>query len=77
MKNFILKHTDRVTFLIKRNPRETLILVIKDFERIYTFDIFDHRHVVLPVEIQFNNIHTVTDLKHHIELHGKEVEMFI
>lgn len=76
MKNFKLR-TEKFTFVIKRDLQVCEILVLKDYEVQYRFDIFSHRHLVLPVEVQFNNVHTVDDLKKFIEIHGKEIERVI
>lgn len=76
MKSFKLK-TNKFTFVIKRDLQVCEILVLKDYEVQYRFDIFSHRHLVLPVEVQFRNVQTVNDLKHFIELNGKEIERVI
>ena len=73
MKSFKLK-TNKFTFVIKRDLQVCEILVLKDYEIEYRFDIFSHKNLVLPVNVQFNNVHTVGDLKHFIELNGKEIE---
>lgn len=76
MKSFKLR-TDKFTFVIKRDLQVCEILVLKDYEVQYRFDIFSHRNLVLPVDVQFNNVHTVDDLKKFIEIHGKEIERVI
>ncbi len=52
----------------------TDIIVLNDETVDYRFDVYDHRNLVLPIELQSNGVWTVTDLKKYIETHGKEID---
>jgi hypothetical protein len=52
----------------------TDIIVLNDETVDYRFDVYDHRNLVLPIELQSNGVWTVTDLKKYIEINGKEID---
>jgi hypothetical protein len=52
----------------------TDIIILNDETVDYRFDVYDHRNLVLPIELQSNGVWTVTDLKKYIEINGKEID---
>jgi hypothetical protein len=73
MKSFSIRYK-KYRILLVRSLTMTDIIVLNDETVDYRFDVYDHRNLVLPIELQSNGVWTVTDLKKYIETHGKEID---
>jgi len=73
MKSFSIRYK-KYRILLVRSLTMTDIIVLNDETVDYRFDVYDHRNLVLPIELQSNGVWTVTDLKKYIEIHGKEID---
>lgn len=73
MKSFSIRYK-KYRILLVRSLTMTDIIVLNDETVDYRFDIYDHRNLVLPIELQSDGVWTVTDLKKYIEIHGKEID---
>jgi hypothetical protein len=73
MKSFSIRYK-KYRILLVRSLTMTDIIVLNDETVDYRFDVYDHKNLVLPIELQSNGVWTVTDLKKYIEIHGKEID---
>jgi len=73
MKSFSIKYK-HYRILLARSLQITDIIVLNDETVEYKFDVFSHRNLVLPIELQSQGVWTVTDLKKYIEMHGQEIK---
>lgn len=73
MKSFSIRYK-KYRILLVRSLTMIDIIVLNDETVDYRFDIYDHRNLVLPIELQSDGVWTVTDLKKYIEIHGKEID---
>lgn len=73
MKNFKIKYK-HYKILLVRTLKITDIIVLSDETIEYRFDVYSHRNLVLPIELQSQGVWTVTDLKKHIEINGQEID---
>lgn len=73
MKSFSIRYK-KYRILLVRSLTMTDIIVLNDETVDYRFDVYDHKNLVLPIELQSNGVWTVTDLKKYIEINGKEID---
>ena len=73
MKSFSIRYK-KYRILLIRSLTMTDIIILNDETVDYRFDVYDHRNLVLPIELQSNGVWTVTDLKKYIEINGKEID---